>query len=52
MELNFSELGLERFLTQAYSQALVEGELPLPDGRKGAAVLAYFLLFFALFLCH
>ena len=39
MELNFSELGLERFLTQAYSQALVEGELPLPDGRKGAAVL-------------
>ncbi len=39
MELNFSELGLERFAAQAYSQALVEGELPLPDGRKGAAVL-------------
>jgi len=39
MELNFGELGLERLAAEASSQALVEGELPLPEGRSGAAVL-------------
>ena len=39
MELQFSELRPPRLVVQASSQALVEGELPLPEGRQGAEVL-------------
>ena len=39
MELQFSDLGAARLVLRATSQALVEGELPLPEGRKSAEVL-------------
>lgn len=39
MELQFSELGATRLVLRAASQALVEGELPLPEGRQSAEVL-------------
>lgn len=39
MELQFGELDLERLAADVFSQATVEGELPLPEGRQGAAVL-------------
>ena len=39
MELQFSELGAARLVVRATSQALVEGDLPLPEGRSSAEVL-------------
>lgn len=39
MELQFSDLGATRLVLRATSQALVEGDLPLPEGRQSAEVL-------------
>ena len=36
MELQFSDLGATRLVLRATSQALVEGDLPLPEGRQSA----------------
>lgn len=40
MELQFSDLGATRLVLRATSQALVEGDLPLPEGaaKRGGAL--------------